>query len=74
MPVSWAMLVAPTTTSLRMASWMVRTAVDAFQTMPMETVRVGLPIQLNRLSGGTGCAEQKGGFRYSPSGHDVPHH
>ena len=54
MPVSWAMLVAPTTTSLRIASWIVRTSVEAFHTIPMETVRLGLPIQLNLV--GSNCA------------------
>ena len=51
MPVSCAIEVAPTTTSFCMASWMVRTGVCAFQTMPIDTVRDGTadPVELRGL-------------------------
>ncbi len=49
-----------------MASWMVRTAVDAFQTMPMDTVRVGLPIQLNRVGSNWACGIFRSGASRKP--------
>ena len=66
MPVSWAMLVAPMTTSRRMASWIVRTSVEAFQMSPMETVRLGLPIQLNRVGSNCACGIFRSGASRKP--------
>jgi ABC-type Mn2+/Zn2+ transport system permease subunit len=66
MPVSWAMLVAPTATSCRMASRMVRTLVVAFHASPMETVRVGLPIQLNLVGSNCACGTLSSGAKRKP--------
>jgi len=66
MPVSCAMLVAPTATSLRIASSMLRTSVDVFQTSPMETVRLGLPIQLNLVGSNCACGILSSGASRKP--------
>ena len=66
MPVSCAIEVAPTTTSFCMASWIVRTGVEAFQTAPIETVREGLPIQLNCCGAKFACGSLSSGASMKP--------
>ena len=66
MPVSCAIEVAPTTTSSRMVSWMVRTFVCAFHTRPIDTVRAGLPIQLNFAGSKSACGSLSSGASMKP--------